>query len=122
MAYLTPEDVLKGFHRHIFIESSKQPYESGSIFAFFTDIEAEVQKGKSLDWGSSIAGIPEPRILLFAPCTCDGGAVTGAPPPPNSVWGRHLEVTDISPLAFIWSLSAPTPRSIVQTSGLGALG
>lgn len=46
MAYSTPRDVL---YRNVLLESSKEPYEPGSIFAFFTDVETEVQRGKSLD-------------------------------------------------------------------------
>lgn len=46
MAYSAPRDVL---YRNVLLESSKEPYEPGSIFAFFTDVETEVQRRKSLD-------------------------------------------------------------------------
>lgn len=46
MAYSAPRDVL---YRNVLLESSKEPYEPGSIFAFFTDVETEVQREKSLD-------------------------------------------------------------------------
>lgn len=68
MASLTPEDVLKGFTGIFFTESSKQPYEPGTIFTFFTDFKIEVQKGRSLDEDPASKGLRSPDLPV-SPCT-----------------------------------------------------
>lgn len=49
MAYLTPDDVLTGLTGTFSLNPQNNPMSQAVLSPFLTEVETEVQKGKSLD-------------------------------------------------------------------------